>query len=454
MNAGNRTGKTVLIAMIHIKFAYYKIGIPYGDGYANFKYRTFAMSPISRQARECLKYIEDIIEGRFTWTVKGKRYSNYQKCKLRGFYAGKNESIGELRYSNGSITYAFSTGSDQGANFQGLPAGIVTYDECVLSHHLEDELDSNIYSRLGDYGKVMMLVSTPNEEAPSQQYFHHMVQEAINGISNYIVIGGSFMENIFISLEKRESHAQTVRDRNPIMARQILEGAFVSTGGKMFDTDIIERMWIDSKMGKEPQQHHRYLISVDWGFAEDGDETVMLVFDLEGPPFEIVYAYAKTGGDPYEMIGVLNNLVHDYNEAEVIMDTASMGGTIMRRMLKRLKITRFDNTQGVDIKENALVYAKIVLTKNRKKIEMGENVIETNPDYGWVRSFYLPKLANQMATYKTDDRKLKQDWVMTFIQGCWYLWKKFGDHGTGQKKSVAMNRFRTRAPKNPVSQYS
>lgn len=444
MHAGNRTGKTVLLSIIHIKFAYYKIGIQPGPGYDEFKYRTFGISPISRQAKECLKYIEDILEGRFTWTKDGVRYSNRYRIKLKNFFEGKNENIGELRYSNRSVTYAFSTGADMGTGFQGLPAGIVTYDECVLSHHLEDELDSNVYSRLGDYGKLMMLIATPNEEGKSQQYFHHLITEAKNGSNNFLVMGGSYMENVFIDVDKRESHKQTLLDRDPIMARQILYGDFVSTGGTVFDTPVIERLWNGSKVGKEPQNGHQYMISVDWGMAEGGDETVFLVWDITVLPVEIVWAYGKKGGDPYELMGILRSLILDYNNAVMIMDTGALGGTIMKKLLKDTKPISFDAGGVGDAKANAITYAKILMTKNRKKrmIEAGVEADEEK-NFGWIRSFYLAKLANQLATYKIDDKTLKQDWVSAFYIGASYIWKIFGDK-QHQQKSYHMNPFRKR----------
>lgn len=439
MNAGNRTGKTLLLAVLHIKFARYKIGVSSGEGYENFKYRTFAISPISRQARECGHYIEDILEGRLTWLKDGKRYSNNASLKLRHFFAGKNENLGEYRYQNNSITYAFSTGSDMGAGFQGLPGGLVTYDEAVQSHHLEEELDSHIYSRLGDYGKLMVLIATPDEIAPSQQYYYHLVQESRAGNNNYLVLGGSYKDNIFIPLEKRMSHIKTLQERDPVLAKQIVEGAFVSTGGAMFSLAIIEQLWNGLYKGQNPKLDHQYLLSADWGMAEGGDETVFLVWDTTDVPINIVWAYAKRGGDPYELLAVYRNLILNYNNAISIMDTASLGGTILKKMLKDLRPIPFDGTGGE--KEKALAFTKILLTKNRKKREVAGEEIDENKEFGWIRSFYLPRLATQLATYKVEDSKIRQDWVSAFYIGCYYLYKKFAET-ENRAHSVRLNPFR------------
>lgn len=453
--AGNRSGKTVLIAIIHIYFAYYKIGITFGAGYDDFKYRTFDISPQSRQAKECLKYIEDILLGRLTWTVDGKRYSNQGSLKLKDFYTegNKNDNLGELRYNNRSVTYAFSTGSDQGAGFQGLPAGLVTYDECVLSHHLEDELDSNVYSRLGDYGKLMVLVSTPNEEGKSQQYFHHIITEAKAGENNYIPIEGSYLENIFISQEKRDSHYKTIMERDPVMGRQIIYGDFVATGGQMYEAAVIEQMW--KGMGRapegffQPEQKHEYLISVDWGVADKGDLTVMLVWDITSLPVKIVYAYHKRGGDPYELMAVLRNLKISYNNGAIIMDTSGLGGTIFKKLLKHLKPIAFEAGGSGEEKGNALFYSQILLTKNRKKRIVDGQLVEDNPDFGWIRAPYLSQLGNEMATYQLDDKKLKQDWVSAFYIGCWQIWKRYGDQGV-RRGSFRYSPFRTRVPSTVI----
>ncbi len=442
LHAGNRSGKTVLLAILHIKFVFYKIGIMHGDGYDDFRYRTFDISPISRQAKECLRYIEDILKSQFTWQERGKRFSNAKTLKLRNFFAGKNEALGEVRYTNNALTYAFSTSEDMGSSFQGLPAGFVSYDECVRSHHLEEELDGNVYSRLGDYGKLIMLVATPGVEAKSQQHYYHLVAEAKEGINNFLTLAGSYLENIFIPEKKRESHARDTKKRNPVMARQVLYGDFVTAGNVMFETQVIEQIWFkDRKKYIPPDVEKEYMISVDWGIADKGDETVMLVWDLSKVPYTIVRSYSKKGGDPYDLIAILRNMRADYNGAKVIMDTSAMGGQMFKKMLKGIKPIGFDAAGTGKDKEDALVFAQILLTKGRRAELVNDEVVERNEDYGWIRSVYLPKLANQLATYQKEDRKLKQDWVMSFVMGCWLIWKRYGDQNA-RKKSYNLSRFK------------
>ena len=154
VTAGNRTGKTVLVACLHIWFAHYKIGQEAGEGWEVFKYRTFNLSPVSRQAKEAIRYIQEILTSSFTWTEqvdnKEKRFKN--ECLLSGYYFGKfgflegvNHNLGEVRYVNNSSTYCLSTGEDQGASFQGLSCGFLTYDEAVQSLHLKEELPARIF---------------------------------------------------------------------------------------------------------------------------------------------------------------------------------------------------------------------------------------------------------------------------------------------------------------------
>ena len=40
---------------------------------------------------------------------------------------------------------------------------------------------------------------------------------------------------------------------------------------------------------------------------------------------------------------------------------------------------------------------------------------------GKLKSYYLPKLEEQLSSYKLDDKKIKQDWVMVLAMLAWYV---------------------------------
>ncbi len=451
VDCGNRTGKTVALAILHIKFAFYKIGIIAGEGFEDFGYRTFDMSPVSRQAKECLLYIEQILTGTFSWEIDGVRKSNRERLRLRNFFDSKNDNLGEIRYTNKSKTYAISTGHDQGAGVQGLTAGFISYDECVQSHNLRTELDGNIYPRLGDYGKLFMLVATPSEEAPSQQYYYHVVREAKRGKNGVKFIDGKYTENVFIPEAQRKDFIAKLIAKNPEKAKQVIEGAFVTTGGTMLEPEVIEQMWVGDKP-TYPIEGNTYVVSGDWGLSDQGDETVFLVWDVteleEGSPnakAKIVNAFAKTGGDPWELMATYERVVTQYNDAVNAMDTASLGGTLLKKMLAKLKPVAFNaHVNSGRVKMEALTYMQLAMTKERRLIRMGDEVKEANVDFGMVRSYYLPMLEEQLSSYKADDNGLKQDWVSAFYIGLWYIYRRYVKVAE-KKGSYKLNLFKSNA---------
>lgn len=442
VKAGNRSGKTLGLAVIHIKFAFYKTGISPGPGFDRAAYNTFDVSPVSRQAKQCAEYVRQILDGRLAWEKDGKRVSNQDGLRLKDFVESFNESAGILRYVNGSRSYFIGVGGDQAASIQGLSAGIITYDECVLSHHLRDELTGNLYSRLGDYGRVLMLVSTPNEEGPSQQFFFTLYRGAKKGTNGFLLVEGNFNENTFIDDKQRAQHIARVTGSDPTKAKQVLAGDFVTTGGRMFENEVIERLWNGKKEPTQPDDTKDYLISIDWGVADAGDETVMLVWDITQMPWVIVNAYCKQGGSPYELEAVARAMYEHYNRAIVVMDTASMGGVMFKKMLKDIRPVEFNaQVDGGKVKSQALSYMILSLTRGRKVVTLGDEVQETNPNWGLIRSYYLPKLEDQLAIYRADDEKLKQDWVSAFYIGNWYLYKRYFKNPE-KKKSFELNLFR------------
>jgi hypothetical protein len=184
----------------------------------------------------------------------------------------------------------------------------------------------------------------------------------------------------------------------------------------MFSPEMVEGLWNEKKSPTAPQVDRQYVFCWDWGVAEQGDETVGLgadVTDLEN--VELVYAYCRQGGDPVELMSMASFQKMQYNNADLVMDTASMGGEMFRKMLIKMKPISF----GKEHKTDALLYLQFRLRNNLRKDLT--NISETSK--GKIKSYYLPKLESQLSSYKLDDKKIKQDWVMALAMLAWYVEK-------------------------------
>jgi len=414
----NQCGKTVGLAVEHIWTNFYKKGLTGNpELIEKIYYQTLNISPISRQAKEAFRYVDEILHSSFGWEEEGRRQVN--NCLIEWFWAGKNETLGRIDFSNNSALFCLSTGEDQGAGLQGAQFGLITYDECNQSHHLQEELPARVFSRCSKLSAPIHLCGTPDEMAKSQQYWFHLHNEAKNHLAKgtkgtWFLIEGIYDENRFIPEKTREEYKKRLFNISPTRYDQVILGKFVASERRMFPPETVEGMWNGKREPSVSKPDRQYAISVDWGVAEGGDETVMLVADVTEPlNAEIVNHYSRTGGDPVELMAMVSFLRQEYNDADCILDTASMGGEMFRKMLSALKPISF----GIEHKTNALIYTQMRLRNNvRKDISLTEL-----SSAGKIKSYYLPKLEEQLSSYRVEDSKIQQDWVMALIQLVWYL---------------------------------
>lgn len=446
--AGNRSGKTVLIAILHIWHGFYKFGLAVDYHTADTRtYNTFNISPVSRQAKQVGKYVEKIVTGNFAWEKDGKFYSNVatedgRGIKIKNFFLSKNENLGEMKFSNGWVFYSVSTHQNESVAIQGLPAGYISYDECIESKRLESDIMGQV-SRLGDYGVRHDLVTAfhPTELFNSSQYVFHMYVESKRlqdqgKVGDWYLSTGTYDENDFISEEQKIKHKARVRATAGEQYDAIISGMPTTGKTKMYDMEIVEHIWNGFQTPTLPQKEHKYLISVDWGLSDGGDETVFLIFDYTPLPWQIVNAISVQGGDPWVLMSKLRDLQREYNDADVVMDTNSLGGVVFKKMLADIRPKKFDS-HGTE-KADALSNLKLVLTFGRKRDTINGEIVDKNPDYGLIRSYYLPKLGEQLAQYQLKDDKLQTDWVSALYQGAHILWKRYKNQLQGKRQNYSL----------------
>lgn len=419
----NQVGKTVALAAAHIWFNFYKRGFAGSpELIEKARYETLNLSPISRQSKEAFRYIDEILHSNFSWERDGKRFIN--QCKIEWFWEGKNENLGRVDFSNNASLFCLSTSEDMGAGMAGKQFAFISYDECVQSHHLEEELPARIFSRTAKYSGPIALTSTPDELGKSQQYWYHLYTEAKDllkkkQIGEWFLVEGLYDENIFISKKNKESFKKRLKKLSPLKYEQVVKGKFIASPDRMFTPEMIEGMWNgkqNPKVVPEVLPDREFVVIIDWGVADAGDETVMGVGDVTDPAnAEIVYGWSKQGGDPVELMAMATYLQMHFNNASLVMDTTEMGGVIFKKMLSKQKPIGF----GQGNKPDALFWLQMRMKANIRKDLTSPDKISNNK----IKSCYLPKLSKQLSVYKLEDKKLKQDWVMMLAMFTWYLEK-------------------------------
>lgn len=438
---GNQSGKTVMIAIKHIHFNFYKKGLELDEVLVDeAKYKTLNVSPAARQTRQCYQYVKEILTEEFLIKKSGApARMNRLHPILKDFLIGENVTLGELRFRNKSIMYSVPTGHDQASSLAGGQFGYISYDECSQSLHLETELGAKILSRLISYGVCLDLVSTAEVDSKSQQFYLRIVNQGLRYEAGYWSLCGSFTSNQFISEEQKKMIMDELLKTDKARYRQVVFGDFVSAGGRFFDPRVIERMFrLKAKSRAVPGR--KYLMVSDWGMADEGDPSVHFVLDytdwFDGGTMKLVADEEMKGGSPHMQFALARTLYDAYtyvmpgDEHETrpvyVMDAAALGGVTIKKLMANLQ------PRGFDIeKDEALLMLKKVMEEDRDFYESDADgaVIEKNPNYGRLECYYVESLSEQLSLYQLEDGNLKQDHVMTLMMGVAWIYKKVKRRG-------------------------
>lgn len=457
---GNQSGKTVATAVKHIWFNYYKIGMELpGDMIDTAFYATLNISPQLRQTRACYNYIVDILSGDFMIDEEGNKRLNALHPTMQGFLVGQNVNLGEIRFANNSVMYSVSTGHDQASSIAGLQYGYISYDEASQSLHLQEELGAKILSRLIKYGCCLDLIATPEVDSQSHQFYFNLVRKGQKKEDGWWALTGMGIDdNRFISRAQREKAKSAILKTDPIKYRQVVRGEFVSGGKRFFDVDEIAQLF--QLAGPKPYiEGHKYLISADWGMSDTGDQSVFMVFDYTswavGNRIELVNHEATKGGTPQQQFAFLRVLYDMYtgtaeNGAQIlptfVMDANGLGGVVIKKLLLALRPIGYNIE-----KDEGLFLTKNAMGHGRKYHSDGVDgaIIEENPDYGVVRSYYIEELSQQLGLYHVEDKKLDTDFVMAFMMGVSYIVQKV-PKGTASPSTISMLASRRANISNPA----
>ena len=438
----NRWGKTFVTAVKHIWYNYYKIGVRGNPSQiANTRCGSLNLSPHSNQCQAAFEYILDILDSKLLYTIDGKSYVN--KCRIGYFYKTHSTQKRQIMFSNNTNFRTVPTGADQASSLAGTHYTFISYDECAQSLNLKEELPAKIMSRLIDFGGPLDLVSTPEVDRPSHQYFFHIAKLGLKVEDGWWTMIGKIADNSFLGVMEVKRVIDSIKTTDPAKYRQVKYGEFVTTGKKMFDTLVVERIWDDFDLSKQrfPIYGNKYILVADWGFSDTGDPTVFYILDYNNAPdYRIAYRESVRGGSPFAVLAQAKMLQREWNCTHFIHDASSMGGTMIKKMLREMNMGNIvDFTSMGGQKADMLFYLITTMTDRREiKYDPEGKVIEKNPNFGRLRGYYIPELEEQLGNYQYNpakgvtDKRLEQDDVMSLGMGIWWLEKKYLRRPIGQ----------------------
>jgi len=418
----NRWGKTMTAAVKHIYMLFYKIGLDVDAQYfSKTRYQTFNISPVSEQAMACYEFIMDILQSKFL------QHGKQNTCRIGFLYKSHNKNTRTINMADNRRFRCATLGNDtKGATaIQGSNYGYGSFDECSEADRLKLEIP-RMSSRLIDLHGPLDLLGTPSSESKSFQFHFHIARLGDKYEDGYFTIKGVMEDNIYLNKENVEAEKQEYKIKYPHLFRQVFYGDFVATGGKMFTSAEVERIWDRTIMLPDQglpkfnaMEANKRIFSIDWGFAEEGDPSVGYVIDYSQIPYKMLFHFQERNADPWKIFAYVRE-IKEHFRCPIIMDTNAMGGNIIAKLLRDLKPIHFDFHGKT--KEDALYLLKQALTYKRDyEFDEQGKAVDNNPEFGKLRSYYIPELEEQLGWYKLDDAKIEQDHVMSLAMAIYHI---------------------------------
>ena len=328
LSFANRWCKSALISCIQLWYLFYKFGIKTesDEEWFNIEYRTANIAPTSKLTQPVFKAMLAIMKSNYPIRDQKTGIMITNKCKIRDWFLEDrviNTPPYKLFFANNSYIEHLSLMGNKGDSLQGLPYGIITYDEAARSDHLQIEIDDSILGRLLDWTAPLHLLSTPSQSSSSLLYYKDMYDEGLAGLNQAYTQTGSIYENEFMTTDQMEKHVLMLKD-NPLKD-QMLQGHFIFGTTTIFPAqDILDACDDSLNNGELYKEGHKYVISIDTAIGND--ENVYCVLDVSYKPFRLVWMDAVKGSSrsPQLHLNALINLIEAYrheNNLSIILET-------------------------------------------------------------------------------------------------------------------------------------
>lgn len=435
LSCANRYGKSSLIACLQLWYLFCKFGINAESDAEWFKteYRTANIAPTSKLTQPVFKAMVAILTSAFPVQDPATGLSHTNKCRIEWFYLEDrtlNTPPYKLFFINNSYIEHLSLMGNKGDTLQGLPYGIITYDEAPRSDWLEIEIDDGIVGRLMDWIAPLHLLGTPSQVSnnASLLHYHDLYEQGKFGIGNSYTQEGSLYENTFLTTEQVAEQEELVKN-NPLKD-QILHGKFIFGSNTLFPaTDIEEALDDTLNDGRGYEEGHKYAVGIDTAIGSD--EMVYCVLDYTIKPYKLVRlmaakgnskspqlhlldfqmlvsAYQRMSGDGQSNLHVLletfnGESVRFYHDLPPSIQSFTYCYGSWQPSTARIQSDNPTPTVRTEVKKaDLLIGLKKTLAEHAIKIPKNDN------DQAISRT----SLKKQLAIYKEDDSKIPTDRVM------------------------------------------
>ena len=428
LSCANRWGKSAMISCLQLWYLFYKFGVHTDTDESWFKieYRTANIAPTSKLTQPVFKAMKAIMTNTYPIRDQNTGITTVNKHQLDGWFLEDktiNNPPYKLFFANNAYIENLSLMGNKGDSLQGLPYGIITYDEAARSDHLQIEIDDSILGRLLDWTAPMHLLSTPSQSSSSFLYYKDLYDEGLIGLNQSYTQTGSIFENEFMTAEQIDKQVEMLAD-SPLKD-QMLHGKFIYGTQTIFPgQDIQDALTDELNDGIRYIEEHKYVIGVDTAIGND--EMVYQVLDITAKPYQLVWCEAVKGSSrsPQMHLNALCNLFDSYrNGNNIRMIVETFNGESARfyhdlpPYIKAATVTYGSWQPNRQDTDNDNPSAK--RTSQIKKADILVALIKVLA----AHEIKLPRkgyeLIKQLSIYKEDDKRIPTDRTIALALAVW-----------------------------------
>lgn len=417
LSAGNRAGKTLILAIVIIHSVIFKLGLPYEGGeeaqlrWLKRPYLWFHFAIQQEIAELVFTEIVTILSGSHLaqqelgcpladqFETQGQKPADWEKK-----YNGDYRWIVFAQVLGGGEVH-FRTTAEKALGSLGRDMNGISFDECGFEPKLQYVVDNVLHLRRLGTGGQLLLVSTPEEGLTEFSDLWFMGDpEQPDRAPNRMSLRMSTRDNIGFGLDQ-EVFDSLVADMDEDHVKQNIDGYFIQGRTAYFASHSVDRSFVEGLPESTPAVNKGvYVQGVDPGLT---DRCWSLVFRWDGKKLHGVkaeYSRSRTT-EAIVALAVNNHSAYEVKRAAVksycvtAIDTTGQGGHMFRELVQQ------SLPEVVSVEFGGNTQAKRRLIGDLKTmLDKGE--IEMPRSGDWL------KVRRQLAGYKINDRKIEQDAVM------------------------------------------
>lgn len=441
LRPGNRWGKTFTEAVLHTWHLMTKTQLTERmftpEEWLDQPYETLNFGPAYEQAREIPRLMRDMIEGHIMFPKHmHDKWGKTNKSMLKGWAIVddriETERLPSLQLMTGGKLLIRSY-SDMGSAFKAKSLAFISGDECAEIKELWTFTNVTLLPRVVDMKGMIHFVGTPQPEGHDYMMMIERAQEEMakeeehdDFIASLYTQKGTMYDNVYLD---KDEIKKTEEIADEALRLQIIEGEYVESGDKYFGYERVANA-VDKKLEwlEEGLPGRKYLLSVDFagGKSQWSDYTVMMVIDYTEEPYTLAHLFRIRGDRmsipmQYEKVGE----ILDKFDGKLIIDGSSLGGKNAAAFLRHLSpivvdITPRNKAEMLQALKHAFDGGRSEKRKRTLKNQDGK-LVDMVEEWGLIRYPKNDVLLRELQNYKLDDKKLRQDMVMTLAQAVWWI---------------------------------